>query len=476
MMSSSVVPHSPRAIVVELYENERRWIGRGFSKKGLLPTERGPYSTADGSLSFTTLDELAYGQQAQPLLLGRGWLWEEGSQFEYCYKYTKNTVGASSDDETAHQWDKDGWSYAVDFSPTRLLAATCKQGMAHFVRRRSIRRNKYFDPHEFSKIETQPPAAVCGCCQNVDSHALESLSLSMLQALAAASLLQRDEHSVLTDAVVLQQREKLVDYLKIGAPLPEWLQRVDASTRLVHVQRDLDKFAEQQKNVMAQAFGSGVTSKGLAERMELISSLFFGGQERHEIAAIVMRQLDRGEGELCCRRTDCCPGDHTCEFLQLECPNEGCERMISRKHLSSHADQQCDFKMINCPNGCGISFPRHQRDRHVTLSCGLRKGDCPFRAVGCEASVPHRELARHIEEKVIDHMLLAVKRTEEHQVVFCKMYKQLEHLERENMELKGVVLSNDVKHIKEIARVEKDLKAATRKVSDLERKFNQLSR
>ena len=43
---------------IEIYENERMWIGRGFSQAGLLPTDRvGPYSTRDGSLSWKTLDE-----------------------------------------------------------------------------------------------------------------------------------------------------------------------------------------------------------------------------------------------------------------------------------------------------------------------------------------------------------------------------------------------------------------------------------
>jgi len=45
---------------IEIYENERLWIGRGFSKAGLLPTERGPYSTQDGSLSWKTMREASF--------------------------------------------------------------------------------------------------------------------------------------------------------------------------------------------------------------------------------------------------------------------------------------------------------------------------------------------------------------------------------------------------------------------------------
>lgn len=43
---------------IDIYENERLWIGRGFSQAGLVPTDRvGPFSTRDGSLSWKTLDE-----------------------------------------------------------------------------------------------------------------------------------------------------------------------------------------------------------------------------------------------------------------------------------------------------------------------------------------------------------------------------------------------------------------------------------
>jgi hypothetical protein len=40
---------------IDIYENERFWIGRGFSKAGLLPTERGPFSTQDASVGWKTL-------------------------------------------------------------------------------------------------------------------------------------------------------------------------------------------------------------------------------------------------------------------------------------------------------------------------------------------------------------------------------------------------------------------------------------
>lgn len=55
--------------LIEIYENERLWIGRGFSQAGLLPTDRvGPYSTRDGSSSYKTLEEAM-----DSLLMRRQW-------------------------------------------------------------------------------------------------------------------------------------------------------------------------------------------------------------------------------------------------------------------------------------------------------------------------------------------------------------------------------------------------------------------
>ena len=57
MMNSAKVELCRLERSIEIYENERLWIGRGFSKQGLFPTERGPYSTKDGSLSWKTVPE-----------------------------------------------------------------------------------------------------------------------------------------------------------------------------------------------------------------------------------------------------------------------------------------------------------------------------------------------------------------------------------------------------------------------------------
>jgi hypothetical protein len=176
---------SPITGQVELYENERRWVGGGFSKKGLFPTERHPFSTEDGSLSYRTLE------QAGEALLGKGWVWQAGSDYEY---EAPSPLNGECD------CDEGGWRYSVDFSPGSLPSS--RQGIAHFVRKKRILRSKFFDPKEIASYNK---------CEYCDSEAVDSLSSKLLEALAVATLLQRDAQHTLTDAIALGLKEKLID-------------------------------------------------------------------------------------------------------------------------------------------------------------------------------------------------------------------------------------------------------------------------
>ena len=86
MMSSAKAEFCRLERPLELYENERLWIGRGFSKAGLLPAERGPFSTRDGSASWKTLPEAALALlrgdvKSTNKRVRRGWSFHEEGTF-----------------------------------------------------------------------------------------------------------------------------------------------------------------------------------------------------------------------------------------------------------------------------------------------------------------------------------------------------------------------------------------------------------
>src|SRR6056300_1436882 len=79
---------------VEIYENERLWIGRGFSKAGLLPTERGQFSTQDGSLSWKSIREGCLALLREDVV-----------------DKERNNNGKASSSATTHKTCKRGWSF-----------------------------------------------------------------------------------------------------------------------------------------------------------------------------------------------------------------------------------------------------------------------------------------------------------------------------------------------------------------------------
>ena len=54
--------------IVEIDENERYWVGKGFGRRGLLPNDRGAFSTTDGSMFWKSPTEAS----EDLVLLGRG--------------------------------------------------------------------------------------------------------------------------------------------------------------------------------------------------------------------------------------------------------------------------------------------------------------------------------------------------------------------------------------------------------------------
>ena len=108
--------------VVEIDENERYWVGGGFGRRGLLPNDRGAFTTTDGSMFWKSPAEAS----EDLVLLGRGWKYEEA-------EFTPTTK----------------WMYATDFRLESVKNAKPDRGMMHWVRFRRLYRTKHFNPDEF---------------------------------------------------------------------------------------------------------------------------------------------------------------------------------------------------------------------------------------------------------------------------------------------------------------------------------------
>ena len=204
---------------------------RGWSAQGLLPTERGQYSTKDGSLSWKTMAEASLAllrgnfsvgnngtsgngkkngkvQAVAPIsirTLRPGWSYHEdftetnnlegeGSDKDILRKideYECSTSDGSSDTSPSlgdsdkycgfvscneHKdgpCDEEGWQYYPDFAPQSLVSPNRKRGVLDFVRRRKLSRVAIFRQDHFL------PSDVYTKCDYCDSKEVDMLAVSM---------------------------------------------------------------------------------------------------------------------------------------------------------------------------------------------------------------------------------------------------------------------------------------------------------
>ena len=426
---------SKDSYLVEVCENERVWLGGNFTKKGLLPNDRGPFSTSDGSLSWKTLEE------AQDYLLTKG------------YAYTKDSSFTPAD-------ESDEWLYAVDFTQRAVARAQPKsrKGALHWVRFRRLIRPKRFDPSSFLPKGASPDVVMQ--CDHADSRAVDALSNKMLDVLTYLTMLQSPGGTV-TDAVALPLKKRILDQL-------DQSQHISSSTPLVRLESlhmALEALAEDERRLPKYLLSSANTFRlrdndpGWHDRRKEVDQRYW--PERDVLAGWMARVLDP-EFQLHCNVIGC--GD-TCEFCRVPCPNSGCPLTMSKKHVPLH-DETCQYKRITC--SCGNSFARHQKLQHENEVCPLRDTKCPFASIGCSRLLQAQDIPNHVQEETSSHMLLALNRILEVQDVIRDMNGKMKTLQDENLRLRQALEGVRTNAEKETSNVDKKITNLGKKLSALE--------
>ena len=131
-------------------------------------------------------------------------------------------------------------------------------------------------------------------------------------------------------------------------------------------------------------------------------------------------------------------GDHrkTCLLEVVQCSNE-CGEEMQRQHLSNHLEDQCPRRKIYCqychvegehqlilgehvamclkfplacPNECDVgTVCRGDMDEHRQI-CLLETIDCEYHTVGCEVKMLRKDLDKHTEENMKEHLFLTTKK------------------------------------------------------------------
>ena len=453
-----------KPIEVEVFvdENQRYWVGKGFVKGGLLPTDRGCFSSTDGSLKWKTIEDVV----ADKILLGRGWSYNDDYTGE---ADNSNTPARSTSNFHPSQKDTERcWMYATDFRPDNLSKAKPDRGMLHMVRYRTLSRTKIFHP------EMLVPKEIYEKCDYCDSNAVDVLSNQLLEILTYCTLLHNS--TLLTDAIALPLKKKVIDLAVSHVPrqTSDPKDSKFASTQLHALKRRLEKFADEEKTQTAKGrmFSSSSIDysysrcgnyKDFLDRKNQLANRagLFHKIERDMIASLVVRKLDIYY-QLHCNIKNC---GIQCRFALVECPNDGCHDIVSRIHLESH-DTTCAYKRIGCQ--CGDKFKRLELVQHQTHSCKLRPVHCPFQHVGCTKIVQERDLQQHLTEDINNHLLLAVNRLGECSKFTNDLESKVSQLETENMELKEALCLHKTEFERRISLMDKQLTKTTKSLSILE--------
>ena len=424
--------------LVEIDENERYWVGIGYQRR-LMPNDRKAFSSSDGTMGWSSL------QQAEEdlVLLGRGWKYKEGSEFE--------PLGQ--------------WMYAADFRRESIKNAKPDRGMSSFVRFRRLYRTKIFNPDEFI------PPHIAEKCNQVDSAATASLSDLMLDVLAYCSLLHSPSNH--TQATTLPLKERIIN-VGISTEFPPANAApdvLDASFQLGQLKKKLETFVDEEraKTIMSRLLASVEFTfeqrqgrKAFRDRKFAVQSCF-PDAERETIAILIIKKLDT-QFQLHCDRPEC---GETCRFYRVNCPNDGCTAVVSKKHLSQH-DKACLHKIVQCE--CGDEFKRKETAAHKGQACKMRLVECPFKDIGCIKEVQAKDVKTHVVEDAPAHLLLAVNRMNEHQDVIKKMHFKLLELEADNKQLKETMEKQQTDSKKEISKLETQLTKTNKELTTLQKK------
>lgn len=101
-----------------------------------------------------------------------------------------------------------------------------------------------------------------------------------------------------------------------------------------------------------------------------------------------------------------------CEKRSVVC--ERCCLEMAFCDLDEHETMDCPLAMVPCVNGCVTNgcitmVSRTHMDDHTKYECERAPIPCPFESQGCDVRSARAELDRHLQDSMLDHMLLLQK-------------------------------------------------------------------
>jgi len=158
---------------------------------------------------------------------------------------------------------------------------------------------------------------------------------------------------------------------------------------------------------------------------------------------------------------------YDCQKEFILCEFVGCEQKISREGMNAHVSE-CPYRSIKChhcaenfnfnqmdnhykiclgfpfecPNNCGMKIKQSEVNLHLEVFCDNSIANCPFKLVGCIITDTRKELKKHLNDFLEQHLKLINNKIESLQDQILKQKDDIHVLKKENKSLKGELEDN----------------------------------
>ena len=94
---------------------------------------------------------------------------------------------------------------------------------------------------------------------------------------------------------------------------------------------------------------------------------------------------------------------NVCNEYPIKCTNNSCNKIIKRKDMNIHCQNECKYQLISCKyKGCDNIIIKHEYSKHLN-ECPKRIVSCEYKEFGCNMSMTHDELKEHNEDFALKH-------------------------------------------------------------------------
>ena len=137
---------------------------------------------------------------------------------------------------------------------------------------------------------------------------------------------------------------------------------------------------------------------------------------------------------------------------------------------------ECKYFLLPCPNECtpsGFGIQRQYLDQHVKKECPLTVMQCELHHVGCEVTLPRKDMADHMKEDSISHISLLAAENHHLSKRLLEKEEQICLLTQQNTEQSHNLKEKVTSLSQELTRTKQELTLTKQELTQSKRELTQ---